>query len=170
MAPILIYPPVRAQRSRRPPCAHNNCAGRPTKVRTAPLFPWAAVSMPPRCPDEAIRPMFVPQLQPGLCEPATRTGWATPEKKTPVSFAASWRPWQQRPTGLPMGLAHACACGDGHTHTRAHTGSRRGRRQDAAVTGSVKMYYSLWTRLLVMPVVAFTPVRDRSYLAPMSVE
>ena len=27
-----------------------------------------------RCPKEAIRPMFAPQFQPGLCEPANRSG------------------------------------------------------------------------------------------------
>ena len=30
--------------------------------------------MLPKCPDEAIRPMFAPQFQPGLCEPANRSG------------------------------------------------------------------------------------------------
>ena len=30
--------------------------------------------MLPKCPEEAIRPMFVPQFQPGLCEPANRSG------------------------------------------------------------------------------------------------
>ena len=30
--------------------------------------------MLPRCPEEAIRPMFVPQFQPGLCETANRSG------------------------------------------------------------------------------------------------
>ena len=30
--------------------------------------------MLPKCPGEAIRPMFAPQFQPGLCEPASRSG------------------------------------------------------------------------------------------------
>ena len=30
--------------------------------------------MLPKCPEEVQRPMFAPQFQPGLCEPANRSG------------------------------------------------------------------------------------------------
>ena len=44
------------------------------RFKMAFLFLGAEFFMPPRCPKEAIRPMFAPQFQPGLCEPASRPG------------------------------------------------------------------------------------------------
>ena len=43
-------------------------------MKMAFLFPCAEFFMLPKCPGEVIRPMFVPQFQPGLCEPANRAG------------------------------------------------------------------------------------------------
>ena len=65
----------------RPSAAFPRTAMRPYKsprrakqMKMAFLFPCAEFFMLPKCPEEAIRPMFVPQFQPGLCEPANRSG------------------------------------------------------------------------------------------------
>ena len=44
------------------------------KEKMAFLFPCAEFCVLPRCPEDAIRPMFVPRFQPGLCEPSSRSG------------------------------------------------------------------------------------------------
>ena len=50
--------------------------------------------MLPKCPEEVQRPMFAPQFQPGLCEPASRSGtrgvgYLQERMRTPADTAES---------------------------------------------------------------------------------
>ena len=56
-----------------------------------------------RCPEEAIRPIFVPRFQPGLCEPANRSG------------TGGWAKWDYRNSGG----SHRNGCTESRTFRKA---------------------------------------------------